>query len=198
MIIKVKVLLANEPTDYLDLFNEQEGYEVVDGDDYDLLCFTGGTDINPRLYGEWPDPHTQYPDRARDLYEQDMFMDAYRRKIPMVGICRGAQFLHAMNGYKLHQHVDGHHGNHMIYTEKETIMATSDHHQMMYSPKPTDPAEVLAWSYITERSNADPEVVWYPPTRSLSHQPHPEWMDFYAPYRRYFFETIETYLFGDK
>lgn len=45
-----------------------------------------------------------------------LYNNAKRLQIPMVGICRGAQFLNVMAGGKMIQHVEGHaiHGTHEI------------------------------------------------------------------------------------
>jgi putative glutamine amidotransferase len=66
-----------------------------------LVVFTGGTDINPRLYGERPHSHTEQPDDKRDTEEKEIFEKALSMDLPMVGICRGAQFLCAMAGGRL-------------------------------------------------------------------------------------------------
>ena len=73
-------------------------------DEADLVVFGGGADISPELYGQEPLPQT-YFDEDRDTHEIWAYNKCVTSKIPMFGICRGAQFLHAMNGGKLWQDV---------------------------------------------------------------------------------------------
>ncbi|MCB0627922.1 MAG: gamma-glutamyl-gamma-aminobutyrate hydrolase family protein [Saprospiraceae bacterium] len=188
---------------------------------FDLVCFTGGTDISPLLYDESPHKKTQFHDSARDVLEVHIFNIAVMNKIPMVGICRGAQLLTALNGGKLIQHVKNHNGYHNIVTDEGMINVSSSHHQMMY---PWDIDHILL-GYSKELSNTyegrskeignhyyqhsqyfpteaydekgyvkEPEVVYYPQTNALAHQAHPEWMTETSPYYQYFFKTIEQYL----
>src|SRR5687768_16963203 len=71
----------------------------------DLICFTGGEDVTPSLYGEVKHPLT-YNNPERDKHEVEYFNQFIG--IPKVGICRGGQFLNVMSGGKLHQHILGH------------------------------------------------------------------------------------------
>ena len=181
----------------------------------DLICFTGGTDVSPDLYGEDRHPSTQSSDRERDTEETEIFNKALKHKIPMVGICRGAQFLCVMNGGSLIQDVTGHCQYHEVYTSTgETLVVSSSHHQMMkpartyhrllaassgISLKYEGFKDGVAFDHLLHKSGfgegyVEPEVIHWPLTRSLGHQPHPEWMDKEAPYVKYFFHTIEKYL----
>ena len=65
-------------------------FKMVDnGEEADLIQFTGGADISPELYGEPRHPKT-YPNPLRDRKEELEFRKWVDKK-PMVGICRGAQ-----------------------------------------------------------------------------------------------------------
>lgn len=59
----------------------------------DGLILSGGSDINPMLYGEDEDAHNTPLDKERDAFELEMIDKAYKRKIPILGICRGAQLI---------------------------------------------------------------------------------------------------------
>lgn len=98
-----------------------------------LVVFLGGTDVNPKLYNENPVEEVTSWDPTRDAREQTIFHACKAKGVPMFGICRGAQFLHVMNGGKLWQHVDGHLGHHLIYDVEEDVLvrASSTHHQIM-------------------------------------------------------------------
>ena len=54
----------------------------------DLVCFTGGADVSPQLYGHPVHPAT-YFDQTRDSQEMAIFEAATKKGTPMVGICRG-------------------------------------------------------------------------------------------------------------
>lgn len=97
----------------------------------DLVQFTGGGDINPALYGQHPHSTTHF-DLARDLHEYKAYRRAKELGIPMAGICRGAQLLHAFMGGQLWQDIDCHdEGEHEIRDEEtgEIFITNSLHHQ---------------------------------------------------------------------
>ena len=112
----------------------------------DLVQFTGGADVFPGFYGEEPLNTTRF-DKERDDYEKAVFESAIGLGLPCAGICRGAQFVHVMNGGKLWQHVLGHATgrNHVAKIDHtafinpgqmrkeygETMFVSSTHHQMM-------------------------------------------------------------------
>jgi GMP synthase-like glutamine amidotransferase len=153
----------------------------------DLVCFTGGADVSPHLYGDKKHQYTG-SDYARDSFEMRLFDEVRQNGIPMVGICRGGQFLNAMSGGRMYQHVTKHgiHGTHdMIDVETgEHIPVTSTHHQMFM---PSEQAIIVAIATLggerewydgevfkRDVSNTDYEVVYYEATNSLCFQPHPE------------------------
>ena len=151
-----------------------------------VLCavFTGGEDVDPSFYGRSRNSKTN-SNAYRDKEEQMFFREAAKHHIPMAGICRGAQFLCAMNGGILAQHITGHGGNHPIRTLNGIIEVTSTHHQMQIPP---GGAIMLAWAdpkrskcYEGENDEElypkyEAEGVYYPATQSLGMQWHPEFM----------------------
>ena len=85
---------------------------VLDG--IDGLVITGGRDVDPAAYGHQPHPATDDPARDRDSWEFALLEEALRRRIPVLGICRGAQVLNVALGGTLHQHLPdvlGHSGH---------------------------------------------------------------------------------------
>lgn len=144
----------------------------------DFVVFTGGTDINPELYNEPRHPATSPSDHKRDKREVEIFQLALNYGIPMVGICRGAQFLCAMNGGKLHQDVRGHTRTHLMFTKKRRpFLVSSTHHQMM---RPNyHRATLLGWGDqgALEDLTPEPEVVWWKDSACLGIQYHPEYLD---------------------
>lgn len=69
------------------------------------LLLTGGSDVEPRLYGEEPAPETQQPDRVRDEVERLLIDEALQRDVPLLAICRGLQILNVHLGGSLFQHL---------------------------------------------------------------------------------------------
>lgn len=99
----------------------------------DLVVFLGGSDVNPKMYKQRCLPKTSF-DNEQDIIEEWHYNKALKLKLPMFGICRGAQLLHVMNGGQLWQDVNNHGGrNHMVVDIEEDVRfeVTSLHHQML-------------------------------------------------------------------
>ena len=71
----------------------------------DGLVLTGGRDIDPAAYGHVKHPKTDEPARDRDGWEFALLRGALARRLPVLGICRGAQVLNVALGGTLHQHL---------------------------------------------------------------------------------------------
>ena len=93
----IAVLLPPQPVD------GQIADRVIDG--LDGLIITGGADVDPAAYGHDPHPATDAPARDRDAWEFALLAAALRRRMPVLGICRGAQVLNVALGGTLHQHL---------------------------------------------------------------------------------------------
>lgn len=157
------------------------------------LILWGGTDINPVIYGESPLPTTDKPDSRRDQVEVEEVFKAIREKRPIIGVCRGAQLLCALNEGKLLQHVPYHTNNsHPIFTYDDKIFynVAADHHQVMI---PAGDFVIYATSY----DDYAPEVVYWPKTRCLAVQPHPEWNPKDHPFNEWLNKLIKT-LFNEE
>ena len=155
-----------------------------------VLVLWGGEDISPALYNQIPIKETSalsVPSR-RDSFEVACALWAIENNMPIIGVCRGAQLMCALNGGTLIQHVTNHAGGkHEIETyDGIRLFTNSIHHQMM-NPVNTE-HEVLAWTpypistkYLGEhRQNLtihqEPEIVWFPKTKTLAIQGHPEYL----------------------
>jgi len=77
-----------------------ETLDAVDG-----LVFSGGSDLDPDLYGEQPHAETVWVVRERYDFELDLIREALARDMPILAICRGSQVLNVALGGDLEQHV---------------------------------------------------------------------------------------------
>lgn len=183
----------------------------------DIIVWLGGADINPKIYNEAPIDHgVNWYNEARDLAELEAYSRC-RADQTKVGICRGGQLLNCLSGGKLFQHVDNHFGTHPC-TDARTgrkFDIISIHHQMMrlgplgqLVAYAEDVAEIKQSMYlninlkksakenkvsniIQMQSMKDPEVVYYPHTRSLCFQSHPE--AGHKDTTEYFFDLLSRY-----
>lgn len=71
----------------------------------DGFLFTGGQDVLPALYGEARLPQCGECSPARDAMEQALLERALAADKPVLGICRGIQFLNAALGGTLYQDI---------------------------------------------------------------------------------------------
>src|SRR5690349_3918085 len=76
--------------------------DALDG--LDAILFTGGSDVDPALYGETPHP-TAYVKPERDAAELLFLRAAIDADLPVLGICRGMQLMTVVYGGRLHQHL---------------------------------------------------------------------------------------------
>jgi putative glutamine amidotransferase len=86
---------ADDPTNALDL---------IDG-----LLLSGGSDVDPRIYGAVRDPATNGFRAERDRSEIALARGAIDRGLPILGVCRGMQVLNIALGGTLIQDVDNLH-----------------------------------------------------------------------------------------
>jgi putative glutamine amidotransferase len=69
------------------------------------LVMTGGSDVDPSLYGETPHPKLGTVVRERDEFEIALCREALRRDMPLLAICRGQQVLNVALGGTLVQDI---------------------------------------------------------------------------------------------
>jgi len=74
-------------------------------DSLDGLIFSGGSDLDPELYGQEAHPETKDVARERDDAELALLLGALERDLPVLAICRGSQVLNVALGGDLVQHL---------------------------------------------------------------------------------------------
>lgn len=174
----------------------------------DVVLFGGGEDISPSFYKQKPIKYCHAGETlsTRDMFELSVFKLAREADVPMLGICRGAQLLCALSGGSLIQHVTHHAGigHKMTTKDGQQIHVCSVHHQMMnpFGIK----HDLIAWAsenlstvYLVEGSKqenmkVEPEVVFFPETKALGIQYHPEFMSDKEQAVIYSRELVQTYL----
>ena len=204
-VYDIRVLVVGPGFQYLKMFYDAGFRGATTIKEADLICFTGGADVDPVYYGEEVVPGT-YTNPARDAVESIIYAEALSLQKAMVGICRGSQFLNVMNGGKLWQDIGQHGGrNHNVVhvpTGESKFNMTSTHHQQM---RPGKDGIVLALAEESLYKKAqhetvtrlapeldDVEVVWYPDSLCLCFQPHPEFG--HGDCRNYFLELVDEYI----
>ena len=177
----------------------------------DFMCifFTGGEDITPRLYGHAPSRFTS-TNHFRDVLEKEIYDIALERNIPMIGVCRGLQWLNVMNGGLMIQHVVNHakRGFHKTRSYRQTFFAANSlHHQMVYPHRRTYIVAVAAkkqspvYLYDGDRRwDKGPvqeiEACFFPTSNSFGVQWHPEILFPKDAARKFFVEHVDLLLSG--
>ena len=207
------------PFDGLFSFKQDAAVTGLDGADAFLLW--GGTDIHPSYYKTGPNKFSGAPmlPSNRDKWEWAAMKYCKANKIPIIGVCRGAQFICAFAGGKLIQHCDGHgNGRHAVLDIADDYYdVTSSHHQMMDVTGTRH--ELVAWTapalssfYYGETNETpkeiemglstgkfrEPEVVFFPDINALAIQGHPEWCVEDSKFVKKSLAYIEEYLFSGR
>lgn len=174
--------------------------------DYKLVLFTGGSDIDPRIYGETsPKGLCSYMPQ-RDLIEAQIFDQARKFGIKMTGICRGAQLINVISGGRMMHHIEGHEGViHEVETSKGEVFETNSlHHQMIIPP---EDGYIIGWAkrplspfYFGDEDEAiewngpEAEIVLIPSTLCCGAQWHPEAMGKKTLGFRYYYHLVQKFL----
>jgi gamma-glutamyl-gamma-aminobutyrate hydrolase PuuD len=174
-----------------------------------VVMLGGGEDISPSLYDAKISKFSGaeiFPS-TRDCIEQAAFNHAVGVGAKIYGICRGAQMVCALSGGTLFQDVTGHAGqDHLIRTVDGVIYNTSSVHHQMMNPEGTK-HKLVAWSNekrsrhyvidddtIKDEIEIEPEIVYFPETKALGVQGHPEFMPVTSAFVRYNSQLIKEYL----
>ena len=111
-----------------------------DDADLDRLCglcdgflLTGGQDVSPALYGQVPIPECGETCPRRDAMETRVLRRAMALDKPLLGICRGIQFINASLGGTLWQDLPSQHSSHICHRQSAPYDAPS--HDVAVLPK---------------------------------------------------------------
>ena len=186
-----KVFVEGNDWSIVNMFQANDWFVTKNLEEADLVCFQGGADVSPELYGE---PNTgSYNQWDIDFLSIVLYNNAKRLGIPMVGICRGGQFLNVMAGGKMIQDYPGHAiaGTHEItlvdgYKWFGKPQVTSTHHQVMV---PGRYQTLIGWG----NDEREAEIVSNDIDGSLSFQPHPEYVNKGHECQTLFFLLIEEF-----
>ena len=103
--------------------------------EFDGFFFTGGQDVNPKLYGEPMSPKCGEICCVRDEMELALLNEIIALDKPLLGICRGIQFLNAALGGTLYQDLPTEHPSEIVHCMKPPYdRAVHNVHIEQYSP----------------------------------------------------------------
>jgi gamma-glutamyl-gamma-aminobutyrate hydrolase PuuD len=193
---------------FAEMFARAKCTRSMDPNKADLVVFTGGADVDPAYYmepGQRRHPEVRC-NKDRDERDIKMYLHCLSEGIPMLGVCRGAQFIHVMNGGKLYQHVTNHKGNHsMLDVRTHTFIQTvsSTHHQACI---PNNRMEILGttdqrsekWidaTSLEKTKTRDLEAFFYRDICALGVQGHPEYKG-YHQYTQWVLTQIQEMIIG--
>jgi gamma-glutamyl-gamma-aminobutyrate hydrolase PuuD len=214
--VKKKRILGYSPWAYpgmqpfQHIFETPQNCKLSGFEGIDAFLLSGGTDIHPGYYNEeaqrWNQAGAQPSDR--DVFEWKSILYCKKHKIPIIGICRGAQMLCAAAGGSLIQHVTGHGYDHkMVTSDGQVMFTTSVHHQMMNPYKIEH--KMLAWTehrrsntylngaeeeVVEMKEHEEPEIVYFPEVHGLGIQGHPEYGHAPSNFVQYCTGLVEEYL----
>ena len=178
----------------------------------DGLLITGGPDLEPEVYGEQPLNDTVKPMPERTAFEKPLFQAFLDRGKPILGICRGCQFINAVMGGTLYQDLVEQKGwvhfnaqiRHEVYAEEGSVMyrlfgpkfrTNSTHHQAVKDLAPGFHVTARSVEGIVEAYEHDTLPI-------LATQFHPErltgilWDDRtpdFRPWFEYFVELVRKH-----
>lgn len=168
------------------------GGSLVDTmEESNLVVFTGGQDVCPLVYNQTDIHPRTYYTLERDNAEIEAYNKALKLGKKMIGICRGHQLLSALNGALLIQD-QSNPGNHLMKThDDKNFLINSLHHQGVYPFNlPKDDYYILGYTQdlLKYHENGrkeemyppvEVEVIYFPKTKCLGIQCHPEMMSYY-------------------
>lgn len=112
----------------------------------DGFVFQGGSDLNPKTYGEDFLDKEKWPgDELRDHYELKIADYAFKNSKPILGICRGAQLLNVYFGGTLYQDLQTQYQGSLKHRDEEE-------YDSIYHPIQFTPEQILGELYQNEKN----------------------------------------------
>ncbi len=87
-------------------------------DSCDGFLFTGGHDVSPKMYKELPIPYLVVCCPKRDIMEHLLLEVAIEKDKPVLGICRGIQFMNVFFGGTLYQDIPKQHPSQVVHRQE--------------------------------------------------------------------------------
>jgi putative glutamine amidotransferase len=198
------VMMAS--TDYYNAINLAGGLPMpimpIDDDDYidsivktmDKFLFSGGSDVDPMLYGEALRYDCGYINEFRDRFEMKLLRRVIEAGKPILGICRGFQLINVFLGGSLYQdlksqyessiqhatrNVEKHKKTHKLLIEKESILEKIfDNSEILINSKHHQAVKTLGENLIIEAVSEDGLIEGFSSEKHsiLAVQWHPEMM----------------------
>lgn len=109
----------------------------------DGLMLAGGNDVDPAMFNELPLSGLGEVNPLRDQFEMALLHEAIRRKMPVLGICRGVQVMNAALGGTLWQDLPS---QYVASDGKQLIL----HRQTALDRYPSHPVSINAGSKLGE------------------------------------------------
>lgn len=199
----VDSVIKNGGIPFIIPFSENDEVIKMQLDNVQGLILSGGHDVDPLLYGEQPMQKigTTWP--ARDHFDMLLLKLAEQKRIPVLGICRGAQIINVAHGGSLYQdlsyrkeftlkHEQGTtpdlptHGMHVEQDSKlakilgkTDFLVNSFHHQVIKDVAPDLHVSAIAADGVVEGLESDNGLVmavqWHP--EMLHNNPKAEFMN---------------------
>ncbi|BCD60685.1 MULTISPECIES: gamma-glutamyl-gamma-aminobutyrate hydrolase family protein [unclassified Nitratiruptor] len=170
--------------------------------DFDALLIGGGTDICPKEYGlhqEWP------CEEKRDKIELELFHQAFDKKLPIFGICRGMQLINVALGGSLHPNVEDLDLEYQHpYTPFPLQTITILPHTKLYSILQTSTIKANALHHqainvlgkdlriAAKDRNGIIQAIEHEKLPILGIQWHPEYLPYMHPHRKFFKYIVNT------
>lgn len=170
----------------------------------DALLLSGGADVHPAMYGKEADTaRCGFIDNERDAYELAAYKKARETGMPVLGICRGLQYINIMEGGtlfidlptdkntgNLHRIGDEDWSEHQVQIVEGSMLAgiisnneamvASNHHQGIEHLAPTLRAIAYSEDSLVEAF----ETKLNDGTFLMAVQWHPEWVEHSNPFSK--------------
>ena len=96
----------------------------------DAVVPTGGSDIGAKYYGQSTSKYMEYVNQARDLSDYHIIRLADNLDMPMLGLCRGAQFMNVVRGGLLYQDIDNQRSRRSTYIKHRAANSAWTNHNI--------------------------------------------------------------------